>query len=180
MLKERVLAPLIAVALVVGVGAVAWSTRSHRRPGPLVMTIVGSIAIACGRLVWIIQPLVYLGGVVLLGASLWNLWLKRSRSQPLVAIRLGRSISAKRSVEVFSIGCPRCDEAVKIVQSIASAADDVQIHDTLSDKAAQAKAAQYGIKRMPAVVVNGRLADCCKGGDGVDAATLRTLGVGQP
>jgi len=89
MLKERVLAPLIAVALVVGIAAVAWSTRSHRRPGPLILTIVGSVAITCGRLLWNVHPLVYGGGGVLLGASLWNLWLKRPRKEPLVNIRLG-------------------------------------------------------------------------------------------
>lgn len=90
MLKERVLGPLIGIALVIGVAAVAWSTKSHRRAGPLALTIIGSIGIACGRLIWNIHPLVYVGGVVLLGASLWNLWLKRSRPQPLIAIRLTR------------------------------------------------------------------------------------------
>jgi hypothetical protein len=90
MLKEHVLAPLIGVALVVGVAAVAWSTRSHRRPGPLALTIAGSIAIACGRLIWSIHPLVFAGGVVVLGASLWNLWLKRPQKQRLVTIRLAR------------------------------------------------------------------------------------------
>jgi hypothetical protein len=90
MLKERVLAPLIAVALVVGLVAVAWSTKSHRRPGPLLLSVAGSAALACGRLIWSITPLVYIGGVVLLGASLWNLWLKRRRPEPIVAIRLNR------------------------------------------------------------------------------------------
>ena len=84
------LAPLVAVALVVGIAAVAWSTRSHRRPGPLLMTLVGSAAIAFGRLLSNVPPLVYGGGVMLLGASLWNLWLKRRPSEPLINIRLGR------------------------------------------------------------------------------------------
>jgi hypothetical protein len=90
MLKERVLAPLIAVALVVGIVSLAWSTKSHRRPGPLLLSIAGSMAIAGGRLIWNVTPLVYVGGVVLLGASLWNLWLKRRRPQPMVAIRTAR------------------------------------------------------------------------------------------
>jgi hypothetical protein len=91
MLKERVLAPLIAAALVVGVAAIAWSTKSHRRFGPLILTIVGSAAIAGGRLIWNVHPLVYGGAVVLLGASLWNLWLKRPRPERLVNIRLTRN-----------------------------------------------------------------------------------------
>jgi len=46
-----------------------------------------------------------------------------------------------------------------------------------TDKAAQAKAKQYGIRRVPAVVVDGRLADCCRQ-DAVNPATLRAAGVG--
>ena len=88
MLKERVLAPLIAIALVVGVVAIAWSTRSHRRPEPLLLSITGSLAIAFGRLIWNIAPLVYVGGAALLGASLWNLWLKRRRPRATSTGRL--------------------------------------------------------------------------------------------
>ena len=87
-MKERVLAPLIALALVVGVVAVAWSTRSHRRPGPLLLSMTGSLAVACGRLIWNIAPLMYVGGVLLLGASLWNLWLKRRRPRATSTGRL--------------------------------------------------------------------------------------------
>lgn len=91
LLKERVLAPLIALSLVAGVAAVGWSMRSHHRPGPLVLTIAGSAAIACGRLIWTVPPLVYIGGAVLVGASVWNLWLKRPQPAPLVPIRLTRT-----------------------------------------------------------------------------------------
>jgi hypothetical protein len=90
MLKEQVLAPLIAAALIVGVAAVGWSMRSHRRPGPLVLTMLGSAAIAGGRLIWDVSPLVYCGGVVLVAASLWNLWLKRRRPMTLVSVDLVR------------------------------------------------------------------------------------------
>lgn len=89
-------------------------------------------------------------------------------------------MTTKRTIEVFSAGCPCCDEAVRIVQGIASTNDRLQIYDMRSDPAAQAKAAQYGVKRVPAVVVDGRLADCCEVSAGVDPATLRSLGIGQP
>jgi len=85
----------------------------------------------------------------------------------------------KRTVEVFTAGCPCCDEAVKLVQSLVCPSCDLQIHDMKNDKAAQAKAKQYGVHRVPAVVVNGKLADCCQVG-AVDASTLRSLGVGAP
>lgn len=90
MLKERVLAPLIAVALVIGLVAVAWARRSHKRNGPLLLSVAGSAGVACGRLVWDVPLLVYGSGALLLGASVWNLWLKRSRPQPLVPLRLTR------------------------------------------------------------------------------------------
>jgi glutaredoxin len=85
----------------------------------------------------------------------------------------------KRTIEVITAGCPCCDEAVRLVKSLACESCDVQVLDMRSDKAAQARAKEYGIKRVPAIVVNGRLADCCRAG-AVDAATLRSLGVGTP
>ena len=40
-----------------------------------------------------------------------------------------------------------------------------------------AKAKQYGVRSVPAIVVDGKLADCCAG-RGVEAASLRAAGVG--
>jgi len=85
----------------------------------------------------------------------------------------------KRTVEVFSAGCPLCEEAVKQVKSMACPSCDVQVLDLRTDTAAQARAKQYGVTRVPAVVVNGKLADCCRQG-AVDAQVLRALGVGVP
>ena len=83
----------------------------------------------------------------------------------------------KRTIEVFAAGCPCCDEAVKEVKAAACPSCDVQVLDMRSDKAAQAKAKQYGITRVPAVAINGKLADCCTSG-AVNLATLRGLGLG--
>jgi len=69
---------------------VAWSIKSHGRLGPLLVTVLGSGAVVAGRLVWVVPALLYVGVGLLVGASLWNLWLKRPRSEPLVQIRLGR------------------------------------------------------------------------------------------
>lgn len=81
-------------------------------------------------------------------------------------------------IEVFSAGCPCCEEAIKLVQSITCENCDVQILDMRSNKAAQAKGREYGVKRVPAVAVNGKLAECCRGA--VSAETLREMGVGSP
>ena len=88
-------------------------------------------------------------------------------------------MTKKRTIEVFSAGCPACDEAVKLVQSLACPSCDVQVLDMRGDKTAQAKAEQYGVQRVPAVAVNGKLAGCCTGG-GIDAGGLKGLGVGSP
>lgn len=85
----------------------------------------------------------------------------------------------KRTIEVFTAGCPCCDAAVQLVRSLACESCDVEVLDMRSDRAAQARAKQYGIQRVPAVVVDGRLADCCRAG-AVDAGTLRRLGIGSP
>ena len=66
-----------------------------------------------------------------------------------------------------------------MVKSIACENCDVQVLDMRSDKESQARAKQYGVQRVPAVVINGKLADCCRSG-AVDATTLRSLGVGSP
>ena len=41
------------------------------------------------------------------------------------------------------------------------------------------RAKSLGVRSVPAVVINGQLADCCIG-RGPDEATLRAAGLGQP
>jgi hypothetical protein len=91
MVTERVLAPLIGLFLVLGIGTVAWSAKSHRRLGPLVVTLVGSAAVVAGRLVWTVPAALFCGVALLVGAALWNLWLKRPQPEPLVQVRFGRT-----------------------------------------------------------------------------------------
>lgn len=83
----------------------------------------------------------------------------------------------KRQIEVFTAGCGICEEAVQIVRRIACSGCEVTVQN-VTEKGVDEKAKQYGIKRLPAVVVDGQLANCCMGG-GVDEASLRALGVGS-
>ena len=88
----------------------------------------------------------------------------------------------KRKVEVFIAGCPLCDEAVKIVKSVACDSCEVIVYDLREGCATnecREKAKAYGVHKVPAVVVNGKLSNCCQHGP-VDARALKAVGVGIP
>jgi len=87
-------------------------------------------------------------------------------------------MNAKRKVEIFSAGCPACEETVELVNRAACPSCDVSVLD-MSDATVAARAKGLGIHAVPAVVIDGKLADCCAG-RGPDAATLRAAGLGQP
>lgn len=82
----------------------------------------------------------------------------------------------RRRVEVFTAGCTACEPVVQLVKSIACASCDVQVLD-MNEPDVAAKANQYGVKTVPAVAINGKLAGCCSGA-GPDEATLRAEGLG--
>lgn len=84
-----------------------------------------------------------------------------------------------RKVEVFVSGCPLCDEAVELVKSLACESCEVILYDLSAGcESCQKKAEEYGVKRVPSVFIDGRLATCCEGG--IDARTLKEAGLGQP
>ena len=83
-----------------------------------------------------------------------------------------------RKVEVFTAGCSLCDDAVQLVLNLACSSCSVEVLD-MKDESTQKKAKQYGVMRVPAVVVNGTLAECCQT-RAVDVNSLRALGVGSP
>jgi glutaredoxin 3 len=83
---------------------------------------------------------------------------------------------AKRKVEVFSAGCPVCDETAALVKRVACPSCDVTILD-MKDPNVAKRAASLGIRSVPAVAIDGKLAGCCKG-RGPDEATLRSAGLG--
>lgn len=88
---------------------------------------------------------------------------------------------AKRKVEVFTAGCPVCDEAVKTVKSVACPSCEVVVYDLnkgCETNECREKAKKYGVKRLPAVAVNGKLLECCSLG-AVNVSTLMAAGVGQ-
>ena len=85
---------------------------------------------------------------------------------------------SQRKIEIFSAGCNTCQATIDLVNSMVCSACSVDVLDMHNADVAK-RAAALGIKSVPAVVVDGKLADCCAG-RGVDEAKLRAAGVGQP
>lgn len=83
-----------------------------------------------------------------------------------------------RKVEVFSAGCPACEEVVRLVQSLACPSCDVTVLD-MHDPDVANRARGIGVRPLPAVVIDGQLATCCSG-PGPNKATLKSAGLGQP
>jgi glutaredoxin 3 len=87
-------------------------------------------------------------------------------------------MNGKRTIEIFRAGCPACEEAVELVGRVACPSCDVTVLDIKHpDVASRAK--RLGVRSVPAIVIDGRLADCCTGG-GPNEHTLRAAGLGQP
>jgi glutaredoxin len=87
-------------------------------------------------------------------------------------------MAATRKIEVFSAGCNVCDDTVALINRIACPSCEVFILDMHKPEAAE-KARRYGVRSVPAVVVDGKLADCCAG-RGPDEQQLRAAGIGTP
>jgi glutaredoxin 3 len=68
-------------------------------------------------------------------------------------------MATRKKVEIFSAGCSACKETVEMVKRIASS-HEVIIHDMNKSEIAS-RAKQYGIRSVPTVVIDGKLASCC-------------------
>jgi glutaredoxin 3 len=86
-------------------------------------------------------------------------------------------MAGKRTVELFTAGCPVCDDAVRLVTRLACPSCDVNVLD-VRQPATAARAKSLGIRSVPAVAIEGTLVDCCAG-RGPDEATLRAAGLGR-
>jgi glutaredoxin 3 len=85
-------------------------------------------------------------------------------------------VNNKRKVEIFSAGCGCCEETIKLVKSIACPSCDITVLD-MKDRHVAERAKSLGVRSVPAVVIDGKLAGCCAG-RGPEEATLRAAGLG--
>jgi hypothetical protein len=87
-------------------------------------------------------------------------------------------MTAKSKVEVFIAGCPVWADVETLVRSLALPSCEVAALDMHNIALAQ-RAKALGVRSVPAVAISGQLAGCCAG-RGVDEASLRAAGLGQP
>ena len=120
------------------------------------------------------QPSAHQGpaaGVISMARSRWS--LLAAKSDRLLG---GSFMTTKRKVEVFSAGCPACEETITLINRVACPSCEVNVLD-MKDANVASRAKRLGIRSVPAVVVDGKLADCCAG-PGPEEATLRAAGLG--
>jgi glutaredoxin 3 len=87
-------------------------------------------------------------------------------------------MNPKRQIEVFSAGCPACEDTIALINQVACPSCEVSVLD-MHDRSVAKRAKSLGIRSVPAVVIDGKLADCCSG-RGPDEKTLRAAGLGRP
>lgn len=86
-------------------------------------------------------------------------------------------MTTKRKIEIYSAGCPACEETVQLINRIACPSCEVTVLD-MKEPAVADRAKSLGVRAVPAVAINGKLAECCTG-RGPEEAALRAAGVGQ-
>ena len=87
-------------------------------------------------------------------------------------------MTEQRKIEIFSAGCGVCKSAIEEIRAASCDSCEVTVLD-MQDSQVSSRATALGVKSLPAVVIDGKLADCCAAG-GVNMDTLRTAGLGQP
>jgi hypothetical protein len=186
-MEDRFLLPISAVLLVAAISALAWRADSRRGYGPLGLGAAAAAAALAGRFAVDSTTTVYTGVVVLFAAGLWNAWPRRAIEPSCSGCHSGNpewhpeshqgeDQMNKRTIEVFSAGCPACEEAIDLVNAVACPYCEVSVLD-MRDATVARRASDLGISRVPAVVVNGVLAECCAAA-GPSEAGLRAAGIG--
>ena len=87
-------------------------------------------------------------------------------------------MSTKRSIEVFSANCPVCEETIELVNRLVCPSCEVSVLN-MNDPQIGERATQLGIRSVPAVAIDGKLADCCMG-RGPEQIGLQAAGLDQP
>lgn len=76
LINDKILIPLLVVFLGISVWGVYKSSKSHGRKGSLILAIISAIVVFAS--IWFSKPLVYIGLVGLIAASVWDIYLKKT------------------------------------------------------------------------------------------------------
>ena len=87
-------------------------------------------------------------------------------------------MATKRKIEIFSAGCPACETTITRIRELACPSCEIAVFD-MNEADVAARAENLGIASVPAVVIDGKLADCCAG-RGPDEQVLKAAGLGTP
>lgn len=87
-------------------------------------------------------------------------------------------MTATRHIEIFSAGCPICDDTIALVNRLSCPSCAVTVLD-MKDQSVATRAKELGIRTIPAVVIDGQVASCCTG-QGPTEEELCRAGLGQP
>lgn len=87
-------------------------------------------------------------------------------------------MTTKRQIEIFSAGCPVCDDVIAQVKEAACPSCEVTVFD-MNDTGIAKRAESLGVQSVPAVAIDGKLADCCSG-RGPYLEVLKAAGLGHP
>lgn len=80
-------------------------------------------------------------------------------------------MASKHKIEIFSAGCAFCAETIEAVKREANSSCEVIVHDLRERRIVQ-RARELGVQCVPAVVIDGKLASCCRD-KGVDIEMLK-------
>jgi glutaredoxin len=186
--NTKYLLPLTAVFLLLAVGMLAFRARRRRGYGPFILGVAASSLILFGKFSLTSNPVFYAGLGLLILASVWNTWPAASycacapaegklRQPGVQSERKIQMTTNNRKVEVFSAGCQVCNETIAVVRKLACGSCEVVVQDMHNPEVA-AKAKQYGVRSLPAVVIDGKLANCCLA-RGPEESVLRAAGIGN-
>jgi len=90
-LQTEYLLPLTVVTLLLAVGALGFRAERRRGYRPFVFGFVAAVFVIVGKFAWESGAMMYGGIGLLIAASVWNAWPKRTTKTELVEIGIEKN-----------------------------------------------------------------------------------------
>jgi mercuric ion transport protein len=82
LINDKILIPLVVAFLGISIWGIYKSSKFHGKKGSLILVIISAIVVFAA--IWFSKPLVYIGLVGLITASVWDIYLKKTCKQEFV------------------------------------------------------------------------------------------------